>query len=158
MNRKTAAFLISAGLMLFFGNKSVFASELPDKWTDCGTDMSCAKKIAGFDFPLNIKKHKIKATDNFIEILMPLNKLRTAELRKTKGTPFADISSCDKDYYLKSELELTKDEVLFTQGNDKRIYVVNFWLNGYDYSIYCKRGMTSADVISVYELIKNSAD
>lgn len=158
MNKKFGLLFILSLIILFFINTVVYSSELPEKWQNCGTDMACAKKISGFEFPLNIKKYKIKAADNFVEILMPFDKFRTVELRKTQGSPFADISSCKKDFFVKDEINLSNDEVLFTQGEGKKIYTVNFWYDGYDYSVYCKKGLTKNEVIKIYEIIKSSVN
>ena len=63
--------VISAIFSVNFNYKS-FA--IPNPWIDCGDDISCGAKKAGFNLPLNIKNYSVRAMKDVLEINFPLDK------------------------------------------------------------------------------------
>lgn len=130
---------------------------LPNPWTDCSTDLSCAAKIAGFSFPLDLKDVKVQASKNMIDVRYPLDKSREVIVRKTtEEFNNGDISGDYNVYPIKDTITLDNGVVFNVRRDEKLIYVAYFGAEAGYYSISCDKGMTKNDIQKIYDLIASA--
>lgn len=128
---------------------------MPNPWTDCKDDVSCAKKVAGFDFPIKLSNLKVMAMKDMIEVIYPLDKFRDVVIRKTTEDLYnkTDISGDYNNYPIKENLILDNGVSMLTRRDNDFIYVAYLGAsNGY-YSISCTKGMTKKELQQVYNTI-----
>ena len=147
---------------LFFGIYKVAA--MPNPWIDCGNDISCGAKKAGFNLPIKVDNYSVRAMDGMLEITFPLDKKRTVILRKAQicdevpqnESGIKDISGVYIKYPVNKTIKL-KNGVLFSvRGKKNKYYVANFAAETGYYSFYCKEGLTQKDLEYFYKLLENA--
>lgn len=129
---------------------------LPNPWVDCDNN-TCAKKIAGFVFPLEMKDCKIRTMKDMIEITYPLDNSRYVTVRKSliNSGNDGDISGDYNSYPLNKQIMLFDAVPVQIRGeNEDKIYVMNFSASTGYYSAVCKEGMTYDDIVNIYETIR----
>ena len=147
--------------LLFFMSACCHAMANP--WIYCGDDMNCACKKAGFNFPLYVKKHTIRAMENMIEVKFPLDKKRTITIRKSTQcingedkNGFCDISGVYETYPVNKIIYLRKSTPFMVKGDKKKFYVINFSAESGYYSAYSKQGLKKKDIKYLYKLLEES--
>ena len=144
--------VISAIFSVNFNHKS-FA--IPNPWIDCGDDISCGAKKAGFNLPLNIKNYSVRAMKDVLEIDFPLDKKRSVTLRKSQ-TYDGNLSGVYENYPINKTIK-TKNNIPFNiRGDKKKIYVANFSAETGYYSFYSKQGMTIKDINYFYDILEEA--
>lgn len=138
-------------------------SSIPNPWTDCGDDMSCAVQKAGFNFPLNIQNYTVRAMNDMIEIKFPLDKNRTVTVRKSvlyegkaDKNGIKDISGVYDKYPVNKTVRLKNGVVFNTRGYKTKFHVVNFSAESGYYSFYSKDGMTMNDIVRLYNILEEA--
>lgn len=128
---------------------------IPNPWTDCKNDTSCAKKVAGFDFPLKLSNLKVTAMKDMIEITYPLDEFRDVVVRKTTEDLYnkTDISGDYNNYPIKETLTLDNGVNFLVRRDEKLIYVAYFGASSGYYSINCTKGMTKKELQQIYNII-----
>ena len=48
---------------------------MPNPWSECQENYSCAEKIAGFNMPLKLSNYSVRAMKDMIEVTYPLDEL-----------------------------------------------------------------------------------
>lgn len=154
------SFLIVVSLILKNTSQKSFAIANP--WTQCGDDISCASKIAGFNLPLRLNQYNVRAMKNMIEVEFPLSKSRNVILRKSDdfdGTMLPngiiDISGVYDIYPINKTIDIG-GVPFFARGNKNKYYVVNFAAETGYYSFYCKKGMKKKDIKYLYKLLEEA--
>lgn len=128
---------------------------MPNPWIDCKDDVTCAKKVAGFDFPLRLSNLKVMATKDMIEVTYPLDEFRDVIVRKTTEDLYnkTDISGDYNNYPIKDTLALDNGVNMLVRRDNKLIYVAYLGASGGYYSINCVKGMTKKELQHVYDVI-----
>ena len=137
---------------------------MPNPWIDCGDDISCGAKKAGFNFPLRVKKYSVRAMDGLMEIKFPLDKKRTVTVRKAveyKGAGgengIQDISGDYNNYKFNEPVRLNNGVLFDVRGNNKnKFYVANFAAESGYYSFYCSEGMKMNDLKYFYKILEEA--
>ena len=148
---------------LFLSLNFYKANAIANPWIECGDDISCAAKKAGFNFPLNVKNYSIRAMKDMIEITFPIDKKRIVTVRKSvlydgkaDENGIKDISGDYNQYPVNKSLRLKNGVVFNTRGNKNKFYVINFAAETGYYSFYCKKGMTKKDIEKFYKLLEEA--
>lgn len=142
-------FVILQIFLLSFNQKS-FA--IPNPWIDCGDDIYCGAKKAGFNLPLNVKNYSVRAMKGMLEINFSLDKKRNVSLRKSLSYD-GNLSGVYEDYPVNKTITIKKAIPFNIRGNKKKIYVANFAAETGYYSFYSKQGMTIKDINYFYDLL-----
>ena len=160
---KMKKILYSILIMSCFAFAVNVASAMPNPWTECGDDISCAGDIAGFNFPLQVKNYSVRAMADMIEFTFPLDKNRTVTVRKSlhaEGIPEEDgIKDISGDYnvYPINKIILINAGIPFSVRGDKtKFYVVNFAAESGYYSIMCNKGLKIKDIKYFYKLLEKT--
>ena len=130
-------------------------SALPNPWIDCGDDIYCGAKKAGFNLPLRVKDYSVRAMDGLLEINFPLDKKRNVTLRKSEQYD-NNLSGVYEIYPINKTLTLNNGVMFNVRGDKKRYYVVNFAAETGYYSIYSKEGMKLNDIEYFYKLLEEA--
>ena len=136
---------------------------IPNPWTDCKDDISCAAQKAGFNFPLRVNNYSVRAMNDMIEIRFPLNKNKNLIVRKSQlfdgnadANGIKDISGVYTNYPVNKTIRLKNGVPFNVRGNGNKFYVANFAAeNGY-YSFYCEKGMYMKDINRLYSLLEEA--
>lgn len=127
---------------------------MPNPWKDCLDNMECAKKVAGFEFPLTLSNYTIRAMKGMFEITYPLDEFRYVTVRKsfdeTKGL---DNSGDYTKYEKNGTLTLSNGVVVNTRGNGDKINVMYFAAESGVYSARCEQGMSAKEAEGVFKVI-----
>lgn len=129
---------------------------MPNPWTDCGTDLNQAAKIAGFTFPLVLSNYNVRAMKGMIEINYPLDENRTVCVRKTDKEEYTnngDISGVFTEYPENKVFMLKNVVPLKLRGDGDKVYVMNMSASSGFYSAYCQQGMTAKEIEEIYNII-----
>lgn len=131
---------------------------LANPWTDCLQDMNCAKKIAGFNFPLKLSNYTIRAMQDMIEITYPLDETRYVTIRKSQKYSGNGDTSGDYNNYPVSKKIFINDVPFYIRGDNDidKIYVMNFSASKGYYSARCENGMTVDEIKGIYEIIRKA--
>ena len=150
---KKLSFLIFFVLFGFCCNQASYG--IPNPWIDCGDDISCGAKKAGFNLPLRVNNYSVRAMEDMIEIKFPLDKKRMVTIRKSQlyyGNN-GDNSGVFYNYPVNKTITL-KNGILFnTKGDRKNIYVTNFAAESGYYSAFCEKGLSLKDINKLYEIL-----
>lgn len=138
-------------------------SAIPNPWIDCGGDISCGAKKAGFDFPIKVKNPDVRAMDGLMEITFPLDKKRKVIVRKSlmygefiSEDGLQDISGDYNTYPVNKTIKI-KDGVLFNVRGDKNKFkVASFAAESGYYSFSCEKGMKTGDLKYLYKLVEKA--
>ncbi len=154
------SFILGLSVINFFMSD---ANAMPNPWVDCGTNMACGTKTAGFTFPLRIKNYTVRAMKDMLEIRFPLDSKRNVIVRKstsfetgTDKNGFIDISG-DYNNYPTNKIVTMKNGVEFSvRGNENDYKVVNFAAESGYYCIMCDEGLQLDDLEYFYNLLKEA--
>lgn len=132
---------------------------IPNPWTECHNDMKCAGDKAGFNFPLRVNNHTIRAMKDMIEITLPLNSKKTVIIRKSQNSQgradqngTVDISGVYNTYPIDKTVYIYN--VPFrVRGSKNKFFVVNFSAESGYYSFYCEYGLKIKDIKYLYKLL-----
>ena len=139
------------------------ANAMINPWIDCDDDIYCAAQKAGFNFPLRVQNYTVRAMNDMIEIIFPLDKKRTVTVRKsqlyegeTDKNGIKDISGVYNNYPVNKSIKLQNGVIFNTRGDKKKYYVVNFAAESGYYSFYSKEGLTIKDINRFYNLLEEA--
>ena len=97
------AIILILNSIIFIGNTHA----MQNPWIDCGDDISCAAKKAGFNFPLRVSNYSARAMEDMIEMKFQLDKKRTVTIRKSvKFYNSGDNSGVYKNYPVLKDISL----------------------------------------------------
>lgn len=128
---------------------------MPNPWTDCNEDLDCAKRAAGFGFPLKLSEIKVRAMKDIIEITYPLDEARIVTIRKAAEELYnkTGISGDYNNYPIKDKMILKNGVEFLTRRDENLIYVAYFGAQDGFYSINCTKGITKQELEKIYEII-----
>ena len=133
---------------------------IPNPWIDCGDDISCGAKKAGFNFPLRVENYSVRAMKNMIEITFPLDKKRTVTARKSQQyDEFAggsDISGDYNTYPVNKGIKLKNGVMFNVRGKKNKFYVANFAAESGYYSFSSAEGMKIKDLEHLYKIAEEA--
>lgn len=139
----------SAAFVFNFNQKT---SAIPNPWIDCGENIYCGAKKAGFNLPVRVENYSVRAMENLLEINFPIDKKREVCLRKSQ-TYDGNLSGVYENYPVNKTITI-KDNIPFNiRGDKKKIYVANFAAESGYYSFYSRQGMTMKDINYFYDLL-----
>ena len=150
-------------LVFGFSFASVFA--LPNPWTSCKDDFSCAVKVSGFNFPIMVKNYSIQAMKDMIQITFPFKNKRNNDVivRKSEFAKnsselgnFKDISGVYNDYPVNKEVKLKNGVSFYLRGAKKKFNVALFSAETGYYSIYSKKGLRFKELNYFYKLFEEA--
>ena len=136
---------------------------MTNPWIECGNNLSCGAKQAGFNFPLKVENCSVRAMNGMIEISFPLDKKRIVTIRKAQifegpilPNGIVDISG-DYNKYKVNKITCLKNGIAFwTRGEKKKFYTVAFAAESAYYSFYCKNGLTKNNLKYFYKLLEEA--
>lgn len=157
---KKVVFLLCLGVGVF--NASLLQA-MPNPWVECGKDIRCGQKQAGFDFPLKVENYTVRAMKDMFEFRFLLDDKRNVIVRKSvipEGEPdengIIDISG-DYNQYPVNKTVILENGVKFSVRGEEDIYkVVNFAAETGYYSIMCDEGLRIADIEYFYKLLEEA--
>ena len=148
-------------VILFAASLKVFA--MPNPWIECGDDISCGAKQAGFNFPLRIENYSVRAMNGMMEISFPLDKKRMVIARKAQvfdgpvlPNGIVDISGDYNKYKINKTTYLKNGIAFWTRGEKRKFYVAAFAAESAYYSFYCKKGLKKKDLEYFYKLLEEA--
>jgi hypothetical protein len=133
------------------------AQAIPNPWIDCGDDIYCGAKKAGFNLPIRVDNYSVRAMDGMLEIKFPLDKKRSVTLRKTQkyDDKMPDISGVYINYPINKAINI--DGIVYNvRGDKKKFYVVNFVAETGYYSFYSEQGLKKSDIQYIYKLLSEA--
>lgn len=151
INMKKILFLMLVLFLSVFTAINLYA--MPNPWSDCGDDMYCGAKKAGFNMPLRVNDYNVRAMEGLLEITFPIDKKRNVTVRKTVTYNLGDISGVYESYPINKTITLKNGIIFNVRGDKKRYYVANFAAENAYYSIYCKEGLKLNDINNLYAII-----
>ena len=164
INIKNTSYLILIlvfSLLIFNFHK---ANALANPWIECGDDISCGAKKAGFNFPLRVKNYSVRAMKDMMEITFPLDKKRTVTVRKSElydgkadENGIKDISG-DYNKYPVNKTIWVGAAPFSVKGDKNKFYVVNFAADTGYYSFSCKNGLKNKDIKYFYNLLREAEE
>lgn len=157
---KKLLFLIGILIFALFLCTTENLYAIPNPWIDCGDDISCGAKKAGFNFPLRVENYSVRAMKNMIEITFPLDKKRTVTARKSQQYDgFAGGSNISGDYntYPVNKSIKLKNGVMFNvRGKKNKFYVATFAAESGYYSFSSAEGMKIKDLEHLYKIAEEA--
>ena len=130
---------------------------MPNPWIECGDNLECAAKKAGFKFPLVLSNYQVRAMNDMIEIAYPLDETRDVIVRKSSTeTNGSDISGVYTKYPISEEIELKDSVRVNVKRDSSKIYVAYFAAESGVFSIYCEKGMSLKELQGVFEVISEA--
>jgi len=161
MNKSLILFIVAVSAFIFLSACTSDESKLvgmPNPWTDCGSNLSCAAKAAGFAFPLNLQNINVRAMKDMIEIQYPLDSTREITIRKTTEDLYnrTDISVDYNKYPITDTLTLDNGVNFKVRRDGNKIYVAYLGAEQGFYSINCTRGFSKAELQSIYNAIASA--
>ena len=128
---------------------------MPNPWIECGDNLECAAKKAGFQFPLVLSNYQVRATFDMIEITYPLDEFRNVIVRKSlTETDNLDISGDYNKYPISDEVVLKSGVVINVRRDNTKYYVAYFAAESGVYSINCQKGMSLNELQGVFDVIE----
>jgi len=157
---KRVVFTVCLG-MAVLGTYSLQA--MPNPWIECGNDLSCGAKKAGFDFPLKVENYTVRAMEDMFEFRFPLDDKRNVIVRKSvtpKGEQdengIIDISGDYNQYPVNKTVTLENSVKFSVRGEEDNYKVVNFAAETGYYSIMCDEGLNLNDIEYFYKLLEEA--
>ena len=130
---------------------------MPNPWIECGDNLECAAKKAGFKFPLVLSNYQVRAMDDMIEITYPLDEVRNVVVRKcSHETDNLDISGVYTDYPIKDKIELKNEIMVNVRRDTSKIYVAYFAAESGVFSIYCEQGISAKELQGIFDIISEA--
>lgn len=126
---------------------------MPNPWTECLDNYSCAEKIAGFNMPLNLSNFTVRAMDGMFEVTYPLDENRNVVVRKTIDESKGIDNSGDYNEYDDSILTLPNGVEINVRKRDGKIIVMYFAAESGCYSARCEQGISEKEVEDIYNVI-----
>ena len=141
--------------VLFCGCVTSSMCGMPNPWIECGDNLECAAKKAGFQFPLVLSNYQVRAMSDMIEITYPLDKFRNVIVRKSlTETDNLDISGDYNKYPISDEVVLKSGVVINVRRDNTKYYVAYFAAESGVYSINCQKGMSLNELQGVFDVIE----
>ena len=148
-------FLIILTTVLFCGCATSSMCGMPNPWIECGDNLECAAKKAGFQFPLVLSNYQVRATFDMIEITYPLDEFRNVIVRKSlTETDNLDISGDYNKYPISDEVVLKSGVVINVRRDNTKYYVAYFAAESGVYSINCQKGMSLNELQGAFDVIE----
>jgi len=154
---KKTVFIALLGVM---GLSAMSAQSMINPWIECGDDISCGAKKAGFNFPLRVENKTVRAMDGMMELRFQIAGERNVILRKSvtsDGQPdengIIDISGDYNQYPINKIITLENGVKFAVRGDEDSYKVANFAAESGYYSISCNEGLTQADMEYFYDLL-----
>lgn len=148
-------FLIILTTVLFCGCATSRMCGMPNPWIECGDNLECAAKKAGFQFPLVLSNYQVHAMSDMIEITYPLDEFRNVIVRKSlTETDNLDISGDYNKYPISDEVVLKSGVVINVRRDNTKYYVAYFAAESGVYSINCQKGMSLNELQGVFDVIE----
>lgn len=148
-------FLIILTTVLFCGCTTSSMCCMPNPWIECGDNLECAAKKAGFQFPLVLSNYQVRAMSDMIEITYPLDEFRNVIVRKSlTETDNLDISGDYNKYPISDEVVLKSGVVINVRRDNTKYYVAYFAAESGVYSINCQKGMSLNELQGVFDVIE----
>ena len=155
MKKFNLIFLIILTTVLFCGCATSRMCGMPNPWIDCGDNLECAAKKAGFQFPLVLSNYQVRAMSDMIEITYPLDEFRNVTVRKSlTETDNLDISGDYNKYPISDEVVLKSGVVINVRRDNTKYYVAYFAAESGVYSINCQKGMSLSELQGVFDVIE----
>lgn len=133
---------------------------MPNPWTDCGEDLACGAKTAGFDFPLRVKNRTVRAMRDMMEIRFPLDEKRVAIVRKSAmpdgradENGIIDISGDYNNYPVNRTVTIDNGVKFAVRGDENNYKVASFAAETGYYGILCGEGLSLDDIRRLYDLL-----
>ena len=159
--RKTLFFTVIA--IFLFANIMQKTSAIPNPWMDCGDDISCGAKCAGFNFPLRVENYSVRAMKDMMQITFPFGRKREVIARKAQifdgpedENGIKDISGDYNKYPVNKSVKLKNGVVFNTRGEKNKFYVVNFAAESGYYSFMCDKGLKLKDIQRIYNMLEEA--
>ena len=148
-------FLIILTTVLFCGCATSRMCGMPNPWIECGANLECAAKKAGFQFPLVLSNYQVRAMSDMIEITYPLDEFRNVIVRKSlTETDNLDISGDYNKYPISDEVVLKSGVIINVRRDNTKYYVAYFAAESGVYSINCQKGMSLNELQGVFDVIE----
>ena len=155
MKKFNLIFLIILTTVLFCGCATYSMCGMPNPWIECGDNLECAAKKAGFQFPLVLSNYQVRAMSDMIEITYPLDEFRNVTVRKSlTETDNLDISGDYNKYPISDEVVLKSGVVINVRRDNTKYYVAYFAAESGVYSINCQKGMSLNELQGVFDVIE----
>lgn len=155
MKKFNLIFLIILTTVLFCGCATSRMCGMPNPWIECGDNLECAAKKAGFQFPLVLSNYQVRAMSDMIEITYPLDEFRDVIVRKSlTETDNLDISGDYNKYPISDEVVLKSGVVINVRRDNTKYYVAYFAAESGVYSINCQKGMSLNELQGVFDVIE----
>ena len=136
------------------------AVAMSNPWIDCGDDIECGAKKAGFNFPLRVDNYTVRAMDGMLELRFSWDDKRKVIVRKARTfdgeadkNGIIDISGDYNQYPVNKTIALDNGVKFAVRGEDDNYKVVNFTAETGYYSITCDKGLRRKDIERFYELL-----
>jgi len=136
---------------------------MPNPWTDCGEDLTCGAKTAGFSFPLRVKNRTVRAMKDMMEIRFPLDEKRTVIVRKSvlpdgkaDENGIIDISGDYNNYPVNRTVTIDNGVKFAVRGDENSYKVASFAAETGYYGILCDEGLTLDDIRRFYDLLSEA--
>lgn len=157
---KKAIFTLCFAIITF---ASYSAQSMINPWIDCGNDIRCGAKKAGFDFPLNVENYTVRAMDGMLELRFSLDDGRKIIIRKAlefaadaDENGIIDISGDYNQYPVNKTIMLNNGVKFAVRGYENNYKIVNFAAETGYYSIICDDGLKQADIEHFYDLLSEA--
>jgi hypothetical protein len=139
------------------------AQSMINPWVDCGNDLGCGAKKAGFNFPIKAENYTVRAMEGMLELRFSLDDGRKVIVRKSvipegegDENGIIDISGDYNVYPVNKTITLDNGVKFSVRGEENSYSVVNFAAETGYYSIICNKGLNKADVEYFYELLSEA--
>jgi len=136
------------------------AEAMGNPWIDCGDDISCGAKKAGFNFPLQVDNYTVRAMNGMLELRFSWDGERKVIVRKARTfagesdeNGIIDISGDYNQYPVNKTVALDNGVKFAVRGENGNYKVVNFAAETGYYSITCDEGLRQKDIERFYELL-----
>mgnify|MGYP004462915973 FL=1 len=126
---------------------------MPNPWSECHENYSCAEKIAGFNMPLNLSNYSVRAMKGMVEVTYPLDENRMVTVRKTIDESKEIDNSGDYNKYEESVLTLPNGVEINVRKKDGKIIVMYFAAESGCYSARCEQGISKKEVEDIYNVL-----
>ena len=147
-------------LVIIGATTSRNAEAMGNPWIDCGDDISCGAKKAGFNFPLRVDNYTVLAMNCMLELRFSWDAERKVIVRKARifdgesdENGIIDISGDYNQYPVNKTIALDNGVKFAVRGKDGSYNVINFVAETGYYSIICDEGLRQKDIERFYELL-----
>ena len=155
MKKFNLIFFIILTTVLFCGCATSSMCGMPNPWIECGDNLECAAKKAGFQFPLVLSNYQVRAMSDMIEITYPLDEFRNVIVRKSlTETDNLDISGDYNKYPVNKEYTLPNTVVVNIRGNEELVNVMYFGAESGCFSVQNNEGMSYDEIYQIFKMIE----